>query len=361
MRVKRRRGFWKAAVVSSMMLITMAWPASPTLPSPKDYSRLVELIKVRNEGSPLHVFCDFEEAFDDESHKANLKYFDEHPGLVRKIQEDLDGEELRWRLDRLMRRLLFVPEERQECATLFENYCHDVIDYVLDKAELTNPYNKIEVLREERPKIPEHGVTVFLVHNLAQESVATYVFSNHSNKSLVIELNGKYSLGEVGSYTTHVWLRDNPTYEFIKDNYTIWQNSANNPYTVLTVPAEETLHIALREYTHRAIKEQLLLNSVRNTQGAEHIVEDWIAVEEAVVGGLVHTLVPCFLEQCVKNLPYSLIEEDIEAKSRFEQYRYLKKGIEVVKSMGYKKALKMYKTDPIKFRELLLQPIMARS
>jgi hypothetical protein len=38
----------------------------------------------------------------------------------------------------------------------------------------------------------------------------------------------------------------------------------------------------------------------------------------------------------------------------FDQYRYLKKGIEVVESMGCKKAVKIYKEDPTEFKELLI-------
>jgi hypothetical protein len=49
-----------------------------------------------------------------------------------------------------------------------------------------------------------------------------------------------------------------------------------------------------------------------------------------------------------------LVEEDIESKMDFPQYRHLKKGIEIVEQMGCKKAVKMYKADPAGFKDLLI-------
>jgi hypothetical protein len=225
----------------------------------------------------------------------------------------------------------------------------------LDKTNLNNPYRKLQTLDQESPIIGDNGITVFLVHNLAKEFVTKYIFSNKRRKKVKIDLRGIVFLGTVGSYTTKVYVGDNGKLEFRRDNYTIWQNSAKNPYTALMVPVEETLHIALREYTEIAIKEQLERNSVESTEELEKIVEDWIAIEEAIVGGLVHTLLPPFIKRRVRNFPYSLIEEDIESKSELEKYRHLRKGIKVVESMGYEKVLEMYSIDPMEFKKLLMQ------
>ena len=46
----------------------------------------------------------------------------------------------------------------------------------------------------------------------------------------------------------------------MRNNYTIWQNSAQLTYNALIVPIEETLHIALRPYTEKAIR-----NEIENT------------------------------------------------------------------------------------------------
>lgn len=321
-----------------------------------NYSYLVEFIKLDDKEEPLCVFSDFENYFDEDCHGANLGYFSDQPDLMRRIRKDLGDGEIRWRLGALKGRLLFVPEIREAYATEFENYCNDVIDYVLNKTDLCNPYHKIVTLHHERPEIPESGVTAFLVHNIAKEFTARYIFSNKGHKKVRIDLRGIVFVGEVGSYTTKISLQGNGKVEFIRDTYSIWQNSAKNPYTALTVPVEETLHIGLRKHTERAIGEQAKIDSVKSIKGVESIAEDWIAVEEAIVGGMVHALMPFFIRRCVPNLPYSLIQEDTESKGELKQYRHLRKGIEIVKTIGYKRALKMYSNDPMEFKKLLMQP-----
>jgi hypothetical protein len=351
-----RTGFLKVAILIKLLFIPISFIPHYTFPTSKNYSRLIGFIKLQDKEAPFYAFNGFEEGFDEDSHKANLEYFDENPELIRKIQKNLGCSELQWRLDNLKHRLLFVPETREEYATLFETYCKEAIDYILEKTNLDNPYGKIETLLQEGPEISPRGVKAFLVHNLAREFVATYTFSNHGSKALKIQLNGKILLGEVGSYSSYISLGDNGTPEFVGDNHTIWQNSAKNPYKVLAVPVEETLHIVLRKHTHRAIEAQLVLNSVRKIKEAEKIVEEWIAVEEAIVGGVVHALLPDFLKKCVNGFRVSLIEEDIESKCEFKKYRHLKKGIDVVKNIGYEKTIKIYMDSPVEFRRLLTLP-----
>jgi len=344
----------RKVVLSSVLFTAISCLLYANLLFSQDYSRLVELIRLEDRENPLYVFNDFENEFDEDSHKANLEYVNDHPDLIMRIKEDLGGGEIRWRLDTSMHRLLFVPEVRKEYATIFEDYCYDVIRYVLDKMNVSNPYKKIQTLYHERPGIPDSGVTVFLVHNLAREFIGRYIFSNKTKRKVKIDLKGIVFLGEVGSYTTRVYVRDNGKLEFVRDNYTIWQNSAENPYTALMVPVEETLHIVLREHTERAIREQLELNPSRRMQEVEKVAEELIATEEAVVGGVVHGLLPPFLKRCVPKLPCSLVQEDIESKSELRQYRHLRRGIAIVESLGHRNALEMYSRDPKEFMKLLM-------
>jgi hypothetical protein len=315
---------------------------------------LVELIKTDDLSTPLYVFNDFEEDFDEDTHRASIKFLNGHPALIKKIEKDLDGKALKWRLDKLVYRMVFVPEKRKEYAVLFKTYCKDVINYALDKTELTNPYQDINTLLEASPEISDEGVTAFLVHNLAKEYIARYAFINKERKKVVIELRGTVFSGKVGSYTTNIFVNENGEFTFIRDDYTIWQNSAKNPYTVLMVPVEETLHIVLREHTERAIKDHLEYKPVHSLADVERIADNWMAVEEAIVGGLVHAMLPQFLEERIHNISTSLVEEDIESKMDFRQYRHLKRGIEIVEQMGCKKAVKMYKEDPVEFKALLI-------
>ena len=321
-----------------------------------DYARLLELIQLDDQQQPLFVFNDFEEEFDKASHRATRQYFKENPGLIQRIKDKLEGGKLQWKLKNLKHRLLFVPENRTEYAAIYKNYCLDIIHAILGKTGFANPYESIQTLKHSKPVRHEknEGVTVYIVHNLAKEYVGTYVFSNQTDKKVKIELKGKLYSGDVGAYTSTLVMDENGDIEFVKDKYTIWQNSAANPYTALMVPAEETLHISLRGYTESAIKKAVEQSRQRSLKSVEKIVEDWMAVEEAIVGGIVYRLLPNILEEHIKDLSMSFIEMDIIAKSQFEKYRHLEKGITIVKENGYQEAIRMYSKDPGAFRDLLL-------
>jgi hypothetical protein len=321
-----------------------------------DYTRLLALIQRDDRQQPLYVFNDFKEEFDKASHRATQQYFKEHPGLIRRIKHKLESRKLRWKLGNLKHRLLFVPENRTEYAALYKNYCLDVIHAILDKTGFENPYDSLQTLKRSKPVRHEknEGVTVYIVHNLAKEYVGTYIFSNQTDKKVKIELKGKLYSGDVGAYNSTLIIDKNGTIEFLKDKYTIWQNSATNPYTALMVPAEETLHITLRGYTEDAIKKAVEQRHQRSLKFVEKIMEDWMAVEEAIVGGIVYRLLPHILEEHIKDLPRSFIEKDIIAKSQFEKYRHLEKGITIIEEIGYREAIRMYSKDPMIFRDLLL-------
>lgn len=324
--------------------------------SVKDYSRLIELIELEEKEAPFFVFNNFEDAFDVESHKASLEYFKENPDIVRKIQRDLDGGAVQWEVRDFSYRLLFVPEKREEYARLFESYCHNVIKDILDKTGLRNPYSSIQTLFRELPEISHKndGISAFLVHNLAKEYIARYVFSNPQQKKALIGLRGTVFSGEIGSFSSYLQIHKDGTLEFIRDRYTIWQDSAHNPYTALMTPVEETFHIALREYTESAIAEDIALDFVPNTESVHQIVDDWISVEEAIVGGLVHAMLPDLFKEYRAPVPDAWIKADIETKTGFKKYRFLKKGIRVVEHMGYKESLKLYQSDPRAFKGLLI-------
>ena len=352
----RQRGSLRAlAIVGGLLLVAFLFLPRSSFPRPRDYSPLVELLKTQQkQEAPLYAFNPFEEGFDEDADALGLRFFNENPSLVRNIRRDLGHGEIEWRLEQSRHRLLFVPEKRERMTRLFEDYCGHVIDYTLRQTKLDNPYVDMVTLAGETPELPEQGVAIFLVHNLAEEVMGTYVFSNPNRKSVKVDLSRKTFLGEVGSYTTNIFLQGRDKPEFVWDRFTIWQTTARNPFAVLCVPVEETLHIAVREHTHRAIREQFEANGSKNAEELERIVADWLAVEEALVGGVVHALLPGFLKRYAKNLPESAIEEDVQSRNEFERYQHLERAITVVRELGYEKALRMYADHPGKFRELVI-------
>ena len=323
--------------------------------SSKNYSILIDLIKLEDKQGPFFALNDFEKSFDKELHKSSIEFFDQHPDVIKRIQTDLDGQPIQWRLKNISHRLMYVPETREKYTTVFERYCNDVINDVLRLTEFKNPYTTIHTLGVSKPEnSATKGINAFIVHNLGKEYVATYVFSNKDHKEVAVELTGQIFLGEVGSYSSYISLNENGSFEFTRDHYTIWQNSAKNPYTALITPVEETLHILLRQYTERSIQDRIENSAAKTIKEVEAIVEDWICVEEAIVGGLVYALLPSTVEKYIPDLPDSLIESDIKTKVEFKKYRHLRKGIQIVDQLGYKKSIKMYRDDPMAFQHLLM-------
>jgi len=349
--------WFSGKIILSIILIGVFSQSAPCANTElkTDYSRLVELIKIEDKQLPLYVFQDFENDFDAESHRAVLDHLNNHPDLIQGIKTELGETSLRWRLADLEYRVLFVPEKRAEYAALYESYCQDVVSDLLEMTNLENPFNVILTLKGEKPDISEgQGVSAFLVHNLVKEFSGTYIFFNQTQKKVKIQLEGKVFSGEVGFYSTDLYMKEDGSFEFVNDNYTIWQNSAKNPYTALIVPVEETLHVSLREHTQQAILESLEKEKVHGLKGARKIAEDWVSVEEGIVGGLVHSLMPRILDNYLDPIPSRLVEKDLVTKSQLIKYRYLERGIELVKDLGYQKALHLYKTDPTRFRDMLI-------
>lgn len=356
---QRTKGMLGAVVV---LLLLIPFSAYGRLDSPNDYSALVDLMRLEEHEQPLYAFNDFQEELDQNDHQAIIRFFNENAPLVTRIEKDLDNGAIRWKLDKFAFRLVFVPERREAYASLFQGYCHDVIDYILQETGLSNPYQNVQTLLCERPAILSGGVSAFLVHNLAKEYIATYAFSNEQDKKLRVKLQGTVFLGQIGSYSSYIYLKDDGTFEFQRDWYTIWQNTAKNPYAALIAPAEETLHISLREHTERAIKHELESRSVNAVTEVDTIANDWIAVEEAIVGGLVYSLLPKFVTKHVNNLPPYLIEQDLESRAGLKRYRHLKNGIKVVQAMGCDEAVKAYTQDPLGVKKLILgQPLLSRN
>ncbi len=339
-------------------IISCSYPPQQEEPrNSSDFSRLVELMQLENKYEPLYAFNDYQENFDPECHEASLDYLKNNPALIQKIKSDLDSTKLKWEMVKSQKRIAYVPEIRSEYADLYLSYCRAIIDFIIAETKLENPYIRIRNPARSFPDIPEidHRVTVFLVHNLAKQYVATYSFSNDSDKTKVnISLSGTVYTGEIGSYASMLEVQDDGQLEFVRNNYTIWQNSAKSPVNTLILPLEETLHIALRPYTEGAIVNQWNHTASKTIQEARRIAGHWIAVEEAVAGGLAHHYFPQVADKYIKNFKNSDIDQALDQRAGRGKYRYLKKGIRIIENEGPEAVLDMYRKTPQRFRDLLV-------
>jgi len=122
-------------------------------------------------------------------------------------------------------------------------------------------------------------------------------------------------------------------------------------------PLEETLHIALRKHTEKGILGSVVQNDVMpSLKEIQEVVDDWLEVEEAIVGGLVYGLVPDIVLGRIPDLPMEWVRADLETKSRFEKYRLLHKGIAFVEAKGIKESIHLYAEDPAACRVMLKGP-----
>lgn len=347
--------FRMLVLIIAGLAISFFQPPSPT--ASENTSTCTNLLEAAASGvldAPRYAFGNFDTSFDPKIHEKNLEYLKTHPALLEKIRTDLGSLEFQWRLKSLSHRLLYTAESRAEYIDQFESYCKKVIEEVLSDLELPNPYASIVTLTSESPSLDTvHGFNAYIVRDLAKEYQATYEFSNTSDEKIVIKLSGRYATGEVGAYSSLLTIDKDGKIQFAHDTYTIWQNSAKNPYTVLMTPVEETLHFLLRESTEAAIMRTVKLRGDCSRKETEKIVNDWISVEEAIVGGLVYYLLPPILEKQVGPLPESLISSDIRTKEKFIKYKKLGQGIRLVGTKGTKACVELYLENPEAIRDLL--------
>lgn len=340
--------------------------ASPVIAmkGPEDtrkYSHLLDFIAKPDLQTPLVMIEDHQGDFDKERNLENRSYLNDNPGLLTQIQRKLNGDTIQWELAGSSRRVLAVPESREEYAHLFESYCNDAVDYVLDRLQLANPFADITTLSTDLSgsltSHPQDGTIAYLVHNLAEEYVEEYLFFNPEEQGakLKIKLSNKVYTGVIGSYTTQLVIDSDRKYEFVREPYTFWQNSASNPLNVLIVPVEETLHAVLRETTEGAIQEQLKLDQPQKVGDVQTVIDHWMAVEEAMVGGLVAQLMPDLLERFVLQSSTNLLADTLAERHQHNQYRFLNGGVQTVADLGIDAALDLYRTKPQQFAYLIRQ------
>jgi hypothetical protein len=323
------------------------------------YQNLFKSLNSSERSRDFIAFSDFETNHEKADHSASLKYLSSRPDLIKRIREDLGSQEIQWQLAKLSYRLLYVPEQRKDVAGLFIDYCRDTIKDLLERTGLIDPYNSISLMKEDREKEQdEQGINAIIVQDLAQEYVARYQFSGDSDKRIEIGLSERMTINEVGSYSSYIqYSEETRDWQFHRNQQTVWKSVSANPYTVLMTPLEETLHIALREHTEKAI-----LATVRARQEMfslkeiEDVVEEWLAVEEAIVGGLVYSLVPDVVIRRIPDLPLEWIQADLDTKAQFHKYRFLPRAIKMVEDYGLKESINAYAQDPAATRNLLTEP-----
>lgn len=328
-----------------------------------DYSQLLSFIAMEDRQDPLVAFGSAEKDFDSHLNRENIAFLNQDKKLIRQIQSKLKGEELKWRLSTSFKQLLVVPENREDYARLFEQYCRASVDYLLKRIHMSNPYDQIATLKGTPPLVADaarpKGITVYLVHNMVDEYIEEYLFFSRDDDEtkIRVKLSNRAVDGKVGSYTSRLKIGENNQFEFTREPYTLWQNSAKNPLNVLIVPIEETLHILMRPHTEVVMQAELAQSKPTRLEEVQQVMDKWMAVEEAIVGGVVAQVMPEVLARFVPQGITGQLEEALAERDVHPQYRFLNQAIQVVMVLGVDEALAMYRKDPRDFRELLSHSI----
>lgn len=326
------------------------------------YGLLLSYIQMDDRNGPLVEFRQTGRGVDRTLNQENRAYLSRNNALLDKIRTELDSDALRWKLRRATQRLMVVPETHPGYAALFESYCRAAVDFVLEQTQLPNPYGAIATLAgppTDAPGTEASGITAYLVHNIADVYSEEYIFFDESNqdRKISIKLDNRSYRGEIGSYSSFLVIEEDQRYRFERNAYTLWRNSAENPLNVFIAPVEETLHIALRTATETAIRARLNETPPATRNDILAVVDEWLAVEEAVVGGLVSALMPAILDRFLTAEGASLdLAQSLDERQAFDKYRYLPRGVALVDRMGMQPAIRFYLDRPRKFKALLTEP-----
>jgi len=285
-------------ITSFCLLIFSGQLLASNIPAaPPDYGRLLDFIQEEDLTDPLIVFGGAEKDFDRQLNRENIAYLNENRQLMQRIQDHLKGDHIKWQLNTSFKQVWVVPEVRDEYAQLFERYCREAVAYLTARLEIPSPYESIATLHGPLPDLQQkghNGLTAYLVHNVADEYIEEYLFFDQGDDTtqIKIKLSNREFDGKIGCYTSKLKIGADNHFEFIHENFTLWQNSAQNPLNVLIVPVEETLHIMLRTATEQAIHDELTLLKPQHISEVKAAIDRWMQVEEAVVGGLVYQVMP---------------------------------------------------------------------
>ncbi len=325
------------------------------------YVRLLDYIQEEDLSDPLMPFGGVEEKFDRRLNKENLAYISANSELLQKIQSHISGNRLRWELSTSFKQVWVVPEPRDEYAQLFERYCREAVNYLLKRIHQPSPYSSIATLKGPLPdpsQTGQDGITAYLVHNIADEYIEEYLFFDQENEAskIKIKLSNREYDGKIGSYTSKLKIGAENQFEFIRENFTVWQNSARNPYNVLIVPIEETLHIILRSATEQAMHEELTNLRPEKLGEVKAVIDHWMAVEEAVVGGLVWQIMPDLLHHVVQDTGEIPLAQAMAERDAHAQYRFLDVGIDLVTQLGVDETINLYQVSAKEFQTRLVEP-----
>lgn len=252
-------------------------------------------------------------------------------------------------------RLMFVPQLPNDHSAAYHRYCLGITDYLFKMNQNDNFYAAITSPKDNYPTISETGISAFVVHRLAKDYRAVCRWTAESGRSVKFKATGAIFSNHLGAVDLEISLLAQGQFGLARKAFTIWQNNTENLYTLMSVPVEETLHYLLGPATDREIAEAMRLTPPESLAAAKRLADDWMAVEESVVGGLVTRVLDHYYDRCRMINPLTNVGVERPAVPSLPQYRYRAQGIQLVQQMGYQKAMALYMDSPSMFKEELFR------
>ena len=302
---------------------------------------------------PLLVFRDFVADPDVEVEQHIRLQLGQRTEMLDLLRKKIGFEKkVRLSVEDIQVRLMFVPQLQEDHAVAYHRYCRDITDYLFEMNEMDNCYTSMTSPSESYPPLSPTGISAFLVHRLAKDYRAVCRFTAESGRSVRYRASGAIFSNHLGAVDLEIQSIAPGQFGLSRKAFTIWQNNTENLYTLMSIPVEETLHYQLGKATDREIAASMKNHSPENLSAVQRLAEEWMAVEESVVGGLVNRLLEryCILHQM--EIP-ACIPDSGKPLAFLHQYRYRDRGIQLAESLGFQETLALYMESPSNFRDQL--------
>jgi hypothetical protein len=304
------------------------------------FEQISRIASLPSREGPLMIFRDYTTDPDVEIERHILREFIGRKDLLARIKKKLGFiKRVRLKIEEIQVRLRFIPQSRDGFGIAYRRYCLDIIDAIFSMNGMENFYSAITSPEKDYPAISPDGISAFLVHRLAKEFRATCSFTAESGKSVKTSVSGAIYSSHLGAVDLEIQATAPGEFHLARKPFTIWQNDTDSLYTLMAIPAEETLHYLMGPATDREILAHFQARPPESLAAAKDIAEEWMALEESVVGGLVDRVIRRY---CGKhrlkesNLFASSVQETVP---ELPQYRYRKRGLQLVADLGFRQAM----------------------
>ena len=359
-----KEGLTRRQVMTLGVLGLAGWVLSPvriaSAALQDDLERVSQIPQMAEREGPILVFRDFEADPDVEVEQHIRLQLSQRKDMLDLLKKKIGFEkQVRLSVEDIQVRLMFVPQLQEDHAVAYHRYCRDITDYLFEMNQMDNFYADITSPNESYPPLSQTGISAFLVHRLAKDYRAVCRFTAESGRSVKYTASGAIFSNHLGAVDLEIQLVAPGQFGLTRKAFTIWQNHTENLYTLMSIPVEETLHYQLGRATDREIAASMKNHPPENLSAAQRLAEEWMAVEESVVGGLVNRVLDRYCTQHHMAIPDSVTGETRSAVPSLHQYRYRDQGIQLVETLGFQEALALYMHSPSKFRDQLFRQLEA--